>query len=218
MRVCSRDAARGAAADPAPAVVAPVCRWPGMLLVGGAGRNSGKTRLSCALIARFRRERPVVGLKVTAIRDGHGPCPRGEDSCGVCTSLAGRYEVTEEHGDPPGKDTSLMVASGAHRVLWLRVRREHLTEGVAALIERIGLDAVCVCESNSLRHAVEPGLFFIVRERGSTRMKRSSREVLHLADRVVLTDAAGFDLDLDELALFGGRWTLRERAAARALY
>jgi hypothetical protein len=216
IRACSRDA-RAPGSEPARAAVEPVCRWPGMLLVGGAGRNSGKTRLSCALIERFRRERPVVGLKVTAIRGVDGPCPRGRDSCGVCTSLAGRYEITEEHGDPPGKDTSLMVASGAHRVLWLRVLREHLTEGVAALIERIGLDAVCVCESNSLRHAVEPGLFFIVKERGTTRMKRSSREVLHLADRVVLTDAAGFDLDLDELALAGDRWTLRQQAAARAL-
>ena len=197
MRVCGGDRdARPRDADPAAAVVEPICRWPGMIIVGGAGRNSGKTRLSCALIERFQHERGVLARRV-----------------------AGHYAITEEHGDPPGKDTSLMLASGAHRVLWLRVLREHLTEGLAALIERVGLDAVCVCESNSLRHAVQPGLFFIVKERGSTKMKRSSREVLHLADRVVLTDAGGFDLDLDELALSGGRWTLREaaRPAARAL-
>lgn len=186
--------------------------WPGMLLVGGAGRNSGKTRLSCALIERFRRRQPVVGLKVTAIRERGGPCPRGRDSCGVCTALAGPYAISEERGDPPGKDTSLMLASGARRVYWLRVMREHLAQGVAALIERVGLDAVCVCESNSLRHAVQPGLFFIVKERRATRMKRSSREVLHLADRLVLSDADGLDLDLDEIALVGGRWALRRRA------
>jgi molybdopterin-guanine dinucleotide biosynthesis protein len=177
-----------------------------MLLVGGAGRNSGKTRLSCALIQRFRERHHVVGLKVTAIREG--PCPRGKDSCGVCTSLEGDYAITEEHGDPPGKDTSLMVAAGAQQVFWMRVMRARMAQGLQALIRRIGPDAVCICESNSLRHVVQPGLFLIVKHRDADKMKRSSREVLHLADRVVLSDGQGFDVSPDDFALKDGRWVL----------
>jgi hypothetical protein len=183
--------------------------WPGMLLVGGAGRNSGKTTFSCSLIKRFCARHELVALKVTVIREAGGPCPRGNDSCGVCSSLSGSYEITEEHGDPPGKDTSLMVAAGAQRVYWMRVMREHLAEGVSALLERVGPDAMCICESNSLRHAVEPSVFVIVKSRSSSTFKRSAREVLHLADRVVLSEGGGFDLSSAELEFQGGAWSLR---------
>jgi molybdopterin-guanine dinucleotide biosynthesis protein len=183
--------------------------WPGMLLVGGAGRNSGKTTFSCSLIKRFCARHELVALKVTVIREAGGPCPRGNDSCGVCSSLSGSYEITEEYGDPPGKDTSLMVAAGAQRVYWMRVMREHLAEGVAALLQRVGSDAICICESNSLRHAVEPSVFLIVKATSSRAFKRSAREVLHLADRVVLSDGQDFDLAGDALEFRGGAWSLQ---------
>jgi len=178
-----------------------------MLLVGGAGRNSGKTKFSCSLIERFSRRFPLVGLKVTAIREGGGPCPRGRDDCGVCTSLSGDWEITQEHGQPPAKDTSLMLAAGAERVYWLRVMRRRLAEGTAALIERIGAGTVCICESNSLRRVVEPGLFIIVKRKDDKKLKRSAREVLHLADRVVIFEDPGFDVSAADLELQGGTWT-----------
>mgnify|MGYP006300232441 CR=1 FL=1 len=183
-----------------------------MLLVGGGGRNSGKTRFSCAVIDRLRRARPILGLKVTVIKERGGTCPKGDDSCGVCTSLDGKgdYAITEEHGDPPGKDTSLMLEAGAQRVFWLRVLQESLERGTAALMERVGLDTPCVCESNSLRSGLEPGMFLIVKHRDGTRIKRSCRQVLHLADRVVLSDDdGGFDPDPGMVVLAGDRWQLR---------
>ena len=179
-------------------------RWPRMLLVGGAGRNSGKTRFSCALIRHFSRARKVVGLKVTVIKERGGRCPRGNDSCGVCTSLDGDFEITREYGDPPGKDTSLMVEAGAHPVFWMRVMREHLEAGVEALRARVGHDALCICESNSLRHAVDPGLFVMVRARGSNRYKRSARQVLHLADWVVLSDGPLFEPSCEHICRLHG--------------
>lgn len=184
--------------------------WPAMLMVGGAGRNSGKTRLTCALIRRFAARGEVVGVKVTTVQERDGGCPRGGDGCGVCSSVTGRYLLTEEHGKPPGKDTSLMAQSGATRVYWLRVLREHLAAGAAALANRLGTGALCVCESNSLRHVVEPGLLVIVRARGARAIKRSSREVMHLAHRVVVYDESGPDVPLDafDFDVARGRWTL----------
>ena len=153
-----------------------------------------------------------MGLKVTAIRERDGPCPRGNESCGVCSSLVGNYEITEENGYPPGKDTSLMLASGAPRVFWLRVMREHLAEGTAALIDRVGVDTICICESNSLRHAVEPGLFVVVKHKASRTIKRTCREVMHLADKMVLSDGRSFDTPLSDFAVDAGRWSLQQSA------
>ncbi len=182
--------------------------WPSLLLVGGAGRNSGKTRLCCSLIERFGRDRPLVGLKVTAVRDQSCSNPRNNETGGARAPLADDYEISEEVGQIEGKDTTLMLNSGAERVLWLRCTRENLKAGTAALIERVGPNAICICESNSLRKVVEPGLFLLVKDSGSNEYKPSSREVLHLADRVVLSDAHGFDLTPDEIELRNSTWTL----------
>jgi len=185
-----------------------------MLLIGGAGRNSGKTRLSCELIRRFGGPARLVGAKVTTVHDRDGPCPRGnEDGCGVCTALEADFHITEETGEAEGKDTTLMLAAGARPVYWLRVLREHLDQGAAALRRKVG-DAPCICESNSLRHVVQPGLFIIVKARSARSMKRSSRDVLDLADRLVLSDDDGYDLTLDRFCLADGAWSLDLRGEA----
>ena len=181
---------------------------PGMLMIGAGGRNVGKTELACALIREFGRESPVIGVKVTTIRERDGTCPRGGEGCGVCASLKGDFCLTEEGDGHPAKDTVRMLAAGAARVLWLRVLRESIEAGARALVGSIGRDAVTVCESNSLRHVVEPGLFLLVRDKRSPRLKPSAAEVAALADRVVTFDGRKLDLNPDEVLLKGRRWAL----------
>jgi molybdopterin-guanine dinucleotide biosynthesis protein A len=185
-----------------------------MLMIGAAGRNAGKTEFACRVIARFAAAAPITGLKVTTVKERDGQCPRGGRGCGVCSSLEGNYCLTEERGENPDKDTARLLAAGAHRVFWLRVMREHLAEGLAAARERIGPDRAVVCESNSLRLVAEPDLFLIVREASSADYKQSAADVRDQADREVLSDGEGFDLDLADLGLADGRWALREAATA----
>jgi molybdopterin-guanine dinucleotide biosynthesis protein A len=189
-------------------------RIPGMLMIGAAGRNAGKTEFASRIIAKFRASAPVTGMKITTIKERDGTCPRGGKGCGVCSSLKGNYCLTEETGENPEKDTARLLAAGAEQVLWLRVMREHLAEGLAAVRERVGPDAVVVCESNSLRLVAEPDLFVIVREAASEEYKQSAADVRGLADREVLSDGSAFDLDLADLTLVDGRWGLRESATA----
>lgn len=189
-------------------------RIPGMLIVGAAGRKAGKTEFACSLIRKFRARSPIVGLKVTTIRDEHGTCPRGGQGCGVCFSLEGKYAITEETDRSSGKDTARLLAAGAERVFWLRVLAAHLEEGVTALIKRIGDNAVSICESNSLRLTCEPDLFLMVKECKSQQFKTSALQVKDRADRIVEFDGQSFDLDLDKIELLDGRWSIREEASA----
>lgn len=182
----------------------------GMLMIGSAGANVGKTELACAILRKFGKDGDIIGIKVTTIKDANGQCPRGGEGCGVCSSLDGVFCVTEEIDSSSGKDTSRILTSGASRVFWLRVVREHLVEGVTALLDEIGRDAVCVCESNSLREVVEPGLFLMVTGRDAKTWKDSAQRVREYADRLVVTDGKGFDLDLDEIELVGGKWKMRQ--------
>ncbi len=186
----------------------------GMLMIGSAGRNIGKTELACALVKKFGKTTDITGIKVTTIEAKDGQCPRGGRGCGVCSSLDGDFWITEETDSNSHKDTARLLAAGASRVFWLRVMKKRLEEGLAALLDIIGPDAVSICESNSLRQVVEPGLFLMVKGRGQEVWKSSARETEEYADRIVVAGARGFDFDLDQIKLTDRKWTLQEKATA----
>jgi molybdopterin-guanine dinucleotide biosynthesis protein A len=183
-----------------------------MLMIGSAGANVGKTDLACAIIRRFCKSNPLIGIKVTTIQAKDGECPRGGAGCGVCSSIDGNFLVTEETDRTSGKDTARLLAAGASRVFWLRVIRAHLDEGLASLLDVVGLDATLICESNSLRKVVEPGLFLMVANRRQEEWKKSASEVAEFADRIVT--AGGGDFDLDRVTLVDGKWAMRAEATA----
>jgi hypothetical protein len=187
---------------------------PDLLIVGGTGRNSGKTELACRIIARHAASEPVVGLKVTAVDRTDGHCPHGGDGCGVCSSLEVPWIVSEELDRRPTKDSCRMLASGARRVFWLRSLRAQLHRGAADLLSYLPRGWVGVCESTSLRQLVEPGLFLMVRGPDGGGDKASARKVAHLADRVVVSNGRSFDLELDRISVVDGRWVLRREGCA----
>jgi len=191
---------------------------PGMLLLGSTGRNAGKTTFGCALIRHLAEKQPLLGIKVTVIRDRETSCPRGDEGCGVCESMKNEYILTEETLRRGEKDTEQLLLAGAINVFWLRVMERSLEEGVKVLLDRIGTDPLCVCESNSLRKAVKPGLFLMMKGAGAKSVKHTARAVIHEADRVVEFDRGRYDLSLDEIGIDNGRWRLltspRDEASA----
>ncbi len=186
----------------------------GMLMIGSAGANVGKTELACALLRKFCKSNNITGIKVTTIKEKDGQCPRGGEGCGVCSSLEGVYCITEETNRSSGKDTARLLAAGSKRVYWLRVLREHLAEGLTALLDVIGSHAVSICESNSLRQAVEPGLFLMARSRDLNVWKNSAQQVKKYTDKIVVSDGHDFNFDLERIELIDGKWTLLENATA----
>ena len=185
-----------------------------MLMVGAAGRNVGKTEFACSLIGEFKKSGPIIGIKVTTIAEERGKCPRGGEGCGVCSSLLSEHSTAEEIDPPPGKDTARLLKAGAHKVYWLRVKKDHLKEGFKALLQQTGTDAVAVCESNSLRLVVEPDLFVMVRDERADGYKPSALDVRKYADKTVLFDGQGLDTNAGAFALVDGLWTQREPATA----
>ena len=186
----------------------------GMLLIGSAGRNVGKTELACTLIRKFSKSSPIVGIKVTTIRAKDGKCPRGGRGCGVCSSLDGDFCITEETDKNSNKDTARLLKAGASRVFWLRVMKTHLKEGLTTLLDVVGPDAVLICESNSLRRVVEPAVFLMITARDSGAWKSTARDVRERVDKILTWDGSGFDFDIDRIKLVDGKWRLMEEATA----
>lgn len=156
-----------------------------MILIGATGRNSGKTTLASGLIKALKKEKTVIALKVTTIKERNGKCPRGGEGCGVCSNVQGNYQLIEEKNTVGKKDTALLLKAGADKVYWLKVMQDSMAEGFEAFLNNIPQDAFVICESNSLRHIVKPELFVMIKNTSDTQIKASAKAVIEKADLVI---------------------------------
>lgn len=159
-----------------------------MIMIGSFGRNSGKTALAEALIEKWRGSYSIIGLKVTAITEddkGGRLCPRGGAGCGVCSGIEGDYELLRETETQGVKDTSRLLAAGADMVYWLRSTRCGLFNGFLEFSRIVADNSLIICESNSLREHVKPGVFVMMRSEEDEAVKPSAKHVAGLADFVV---------------------------------
>ena len=183
-------------------------------MIGSCGRGAGKTQLACAILEQFGKQESIIGIKVTTITKRDGSCPRGEKGCGVCSSLKGDFLITSEQHAPPDKDTARLARSGASQVFWLRVMKNSLEDGFNALLDQINSKSPVLCESNSLRTVVEPGLFLLVKDGSDEPVKSSASAVEQYADRLINSDNGRLDINLPDITFMDGRWGLRECANA----
>ena len=166
---------------------------PQLVLIGAAGRNSGKTLLACDVISAYAKLHPVYALKIIKIERAGEECHRGSEGCGICTNLSGDFELREETGENRGKDTARMLQAGAERAFLLRSLKSSLLEAFINFLSLVPKGALIVCESNSLRLSVRPGVFLFAGTAGE--MKPSARAVAGYADyRLAYGEAAAAKL------------------------
>ncbi len=179
------------------------------ITIGAAGRNVGKTEFACELIADYAKKENVIGVKITTINEKNGKCPRGGDGCGVCSSLKGNYCITEEIDGPKEKDTVRMLAAGAGKVYWLRVLKEHLKEGIEDLLKLIPDTACVVCESNSSRQLLKPGIFIVIKEKNVDKIKLSCKNVIHYADKIIKFENNDWDIQPEKFHFENITWSFK---------
>ncbi|UCG59415.1 MAG: NTP transferase domain-containing protein [Phycisphaerales bacterium] len=187
---------------------------PGMLMVGARCKADGKTTFTCALIERFCSQVDVVGVKISTIdsvNESHHPDITGT---GKNRSAACPYCITDERECSGYTDTARMLRAGAKKVLWLQAMNTHLEEGIHQLAVRLGKNTVSVCESNRARREIQPGVFVMIRSSQEATWKPSAREVAEYVDRIVVSQGNEFDIDLIDIQLVSGRWTIKTPATA----
>jgi hypothetical protein len=138
--------------------------FPGLLLIAGNGRESGKTTLACRLIKRIVSTAPVVAIKISPHKHN--------ESNGI--------SIIEESSRTSEKDSARMLAAGALRSFYITAGDDELKD-VIPLLKELSDNYYILCESGGLRKVVQPGLFVIVNE--------SSRE--HIKDSLELL--TGYD-------------------------
>jgi len=168
-----------------------------MMMVGATEKHAGKTTFTTAVIKDLRKKYPetaIVALKITILREGKH-------------SVSG-YRITSETDMGSVKDTGRMLTSGADKVLWLRCDEFNVEKGIDRLLLEIPDNAVIICESNSARNYIEPGLFIMIRKSDEGALKTTAVSVMdfpHIEIRSFLNDrSVEYNPDIAEKIFVAG--------------
>ena len=152
-----------------------------VVVVGGHARNIGKTSVMAGLI-RSLREFPCTAVKITSY--GRGACSLHGHECDG--EPAEHSFILTEEKNPRGRgDTCRLLAAGARRALWLRIREGQLAEAVPVLIRELAGDELVMIESNSILDFLNPALYIAVLDSLKPDFKASARRFLARADALV---------------------------------
>lgn len=187
---------------------------PKMLIIGSTARNLGKTELVCALIKKNCSENKIIGLKITNYYQDesqyHSP---GK------TLLNKNFTITEETDNSSKKDTSRMLQAGAYRTFRIKTLNNYLKDAINQFLQLVNnheFQGVIICESNSIRKVVEPGLFIMIKEKSRTQIcvrdKNSAIDVKKYVDKFIELDEKSHKIDLDselkQIVLINEKWNL----------
>jgi len=181
-----------------------------MIIIGSTGRNTGKTEFACRIIEKHSRQNEIIGIKVIPVDKNERECHRGIDGCGVCNSLTGDYKIIEELATDSSKDTSRMMKAGAKKAYLLLVDRNSLEKGINEILDLLPDNAMIVVESNSIRKAIEPGVFIVIKEFADHTVKQSCAEVIELADKIIGFNNLSWDFNPDKVLIHNETWILEE--------
>lgn len=179
-----------------------------LLVVGGTGRNVGKTECVCEIIARISRYAAIYALKVSAIYPD-------EEIYHGCHGVHEDPSLVEETRTMGNKDTIRMLRAGATRVFYLRGDKETIAKGFAAFYCLVPAHAAVICESNSLGDTVTPALAMVVRGVDGE-VKPRALPLLARADLVVVSDGKTLCSELEMIEFDPSiGWGIKECLAAK---
>ncbi len=177
-------------------------RIKGLLLVGGASRNVGKTTLITKIIENFSQNKSIIGLKIKTISDSDNYF-HGKDS----SKYFEKYLLEEGNHADLNEDAGKMIQAGAKRTFLLRTKSEFLSEAIQFFLSNICESDLIVCESNSLRKYFEPDLYLLIKNENETNMKPSALELENYADKIIITNGTEHDFDINKMQIENNIWS-----------
>lgn len=190
---------------------------PNYIIIGSTGQNKGRTDFACRLIEKYSKEYFIIGVKVVAVNRNNGSCPFGGKGNNICLSHEDNFDILEETSLNSGKDTSRMLGAGAKKVYLVKVDENCLQQGLDALLKLVPQEAFVIIESNSIRKVLEPGVFIVIKNADDTAIKKSSIEVIGLANKIIEYDKLSWNFSPDRVIIKENTWIIKEKATAIVL-
>ena len=179
-----------------------------MLMIGGSGRNVGKTTLICSIISKFSATIPIIGLKVTSIRPGEAGSHGYHE-----TPVQENFKISEEFGLDNRKDTTRMLKAGAKKVYFIQSRDDQLPLAMESFFEIEDRNSIIICETRSLRNLIKPGIFILITDLSRGNPKTNFADFVKSADLLLEFDPLRCTLETnaDKICLETGRWYLSDK-------
>lgn len=174
-----------------------------MIMIGATARQSGKTELASRIIQRFSNDVKITGIKVTTVQKNdaffHGS---------IALPVDKNYIIERSSVLQKNKSTDRMLLAGASETYWVHSKAEYLEEAIQMALPMIDKNVFIVCESNSLRKLVDPGVFIMIRNQ-NREIKDSVKDILGKADLTVNFNGNEFsNFDLCKIGIKDGKWIL----------
>jgi len=175
---------------------------PNMLLIAGAGQNVGKTSFAVAAIYYLKSlGYKVYGLKIT---------PHFHDvSLPYLIIKNDNFQISLEKDKSGIKDSSRMLNAGADEVFFVQTKTDDAISFAFDFVNRMANDnIVWICESGGLRNFVKPGLFLYFKLKGENPQKKSAKQLMPLADRIVEFDGEDFDFEVEKIMIVDNKFKI----------
>lgn len=166
---------------------------PNILLIAGAGRNTGKTMLACEIIRHLSETTNVIGIKISP----HFHPVENEQKIIMKEK---RFCIIEEILNT-NKDSSRMLQAGAKKVFYIQAKQENLQEAFNTISAKLRNYPV-VCESGGLHKYIKPGLFLFVK---GEEIPENKKAILTYNPIIVNFYKAISDIDVKNISFINNR-------------
>jgi len=175
---------------------------PNLLLVGGTGRNIGKTTFVERLVDMFNPEFSLITLKTSMLLPGE-------------EYLHGKHRLVkpdefflfEENTGEGNKDSNRYLKAGASKSWFLSVGENALPQALGYFLDIVKEPGLIIAESNVIREIVIPGVFIMIK--GDGVVKPLSVHQLSIADIVIpANNRKAFDEIIARIEVTASGWHL----------
>lgn len=175
---------------------------PNLLLVGGTGRNIGKTTFVERLVGMFNSELSLITLKTSMLLPGeeylHGKHRLVKPD---------EFFLVEEKTDEGNKDSNRYLKAGASQSWFLSVGENALPQAMAYFLDIVKEPGLIIAESNVIREIVVSGVFIMIK--GDGEVKPQSVHQLEMADTIIAANnPKAFDETIARIEVTAAGWHL----------
>jgi molybdopterin-guanine dinucleotide biosynthesis protein len=168
---------------------------PNILTISGTGRNVGKTTLACSIIEKLAQNARVTSIKIT-------PHYHEVDYPSMLFQQPDAYSVYLEERKDRKKDSSKMLAAGAHRVLFIQAHDKYLEDLWKKISGLLNSESPVIVESGGIHKIIRPGIAFLLSADGEKWDKHNDqKEFIEIQ-----SDRNHFDSILKRIDYIDGCW------------
>ncbi len=155
---------------------------PNLLIVCGAGRNTGKSTLTNMLIRKYSKNNELAACKITPHFHEQPDTKMRLWQSKDCRVYL-ENEITH-------KDSSKFLQAGANPVYYIECKDYKIEEAFEILLNHLGDGKLLICESGFLANLYKPGVLVFLETEDNTYLKADKFSIKEFAD-ISLCSAKG---------------------------